>query len=583
MPLSSAERKALIEKVQRLVLQNQASAFQNIAEMEKFLGKMYTKAGKEVKAIVQDLYSRMSEWTMAEAAKFGRLTQLLQQINEKLDELGQQEINFVGTNLANMYVDRYLREAYVLGQFINVSVNLNSISSNMVKEAVNYPWSGQMFSERIWENRNWLGRKIREGITQSLILGEGMNKVADRINQHFGNSLFNARRLARTEVMRVCYVAEAKAMKDSDVEYVRYLATTSDERTCRICRQYHDQVYKLGEEPMLPRHPHCRCTYAPELLDIPRELTQTTKEMREARSFEEWRDRAGLQVTQGTVKETKKKTILSNNTLLFDIRPNKEEGIIDVEVAKETFTLPYSEKMLEVVTKLSNYKNTEDLAERYFDLTENLDIDGVSKLQILYHKVYEKMLAFDELFKVDGFEVALDVAMAEELGKNLNNFTEKPTQAEIEALRTYSGIAYRAINMALRRGTDAGQYAQTILDLDSVFQKCTLNEDVLLQRGVDGVALGQLWSMVTRDPKSVIGAVVEDKGFMSTSINAGSRFSGECVFQIKAPKGTRAVYMAEWSKFRREYEVLLPRGTKLKIVDVKKIDGIYHFLMEVVS
>lgn len=122
-----------------------------------------------------------------------------------------------------------------------------------------------------------------------------------------------------------------------------------------------------------------------------------------------------------------------------------------------------------------------------------------------------------------------------------------------------------------------------VLDLDSIFKKCTLNEDVLLQRSVDGIALGQLWQMVKQDPKSVIGAVVEDKGFMSTSINAGSRFSGNCVFQIKAPKGTRAVYMAEWSKFRREYEVLLPRGTKLQIADVREIDGVYHFLMEVVS
>jgi hypothetical protein len=85
------------------------------------------------------------------------------------------------------------------------------------------------------------------------------------------------------------------------------------------------------------------------------------------------------------------------------------------------------------------------------------------------------------------------------------------------------------------------------------------------------VAIGEnLHRAALIDPKSIIGASITDKGYMSTSISTTGAFSGEIEFQIKIPKGTtNAAYVAKVSEYKTEYEVLLGRGTRMTVIDAK--------------
>lgn len=76
-------------------------------------------------------------------------------------------------------------------------------------------------------------------------------------------------RLVRTEIQRVSNeAAQATYKANRDVvRAVRYLATL-DARVCSVCRPDHRKVYELDAAgnhpgPAIPRHPHCRCFYAP--------------------------------------------------------------------------------------------------------------------------------------------------------------------------------------------------------------------------------------------------------------------------------------------------------------------------------
>ena len=150
-----------------------------------------------------------------------------------------------------------------------------------------------MFSDRLWQDKERLGRNLRVGLTQSMILGEGIPQITDRINKGIDTARYNAERVARTETKRVTYCAHDDAYKDTGVEELRYrCANGGDSRTCQYCRADNGKVFKRGEEPTLPRHPNCRCVYIPVVSDTfeDNELNELTGSVRGAENYEKWRE-----------------------------------------------------------------------------------------------------------------------------------------------------------------------------------------------------------------------------------------------------------------------------------------------------
>lgn len=150
-----------------------------------------------------------------------------------------------------------------------------------------------MFSDRLWQDKERLGRNLRVGLTQSMILGEGIPQITDRINKGIDTARYNAERVARTETKRVTYCAHDDVYKDTGVEELKYrCANGGDSRTCQYCRADNGKVFKRGEEPTLPRHPNCRCVYIPVVSDTfeDNELNELTGSVRGAENYEKWRE-----------------------------------------------------------------------------------------------------------------------------------------------------------------------------------------------------------------------------------------------------------------------------------------------------
>ncbi len=74
--------------------------------------------------------------------------------------------------------------------------------------------------------------------------------------------------IARTEIQRTANAAALATYRaNADVvQGVEYLATL-DSRTCPVCAPSHGQTWDLEDPaaPAIPRHPRCRCFYAPVL------------------------------------------------------------------------------------------------------------------------------------------------------------------------------------------------------------------------------------------------------------------------------------------------------------------------------
>lgn len=293
----SVRRAKLIKEREEAVLKNNLKAFEDEAKMEKVLASIYASCQKEILASVTETIAKVQkaggEWSYANQSALTRSRGLFEQIGEQIKALGQKEQITFRQGLSNIYTDQFLRQVYDLGKSITVKANFNRLNPALIQKTLDYPWSGAMFSDRLWQDKERLGRNLRVGLTQSMILGEGIPQITDRINKGIDTARYNAERVARTETKRVTYCAHDDIYKDTGVEELKYrCANGGDSRTCQYCRADNGKVFKRGEEPTLPRHPNCRCVYIPVVSDTfeDNELNELTGSIRGAENYEKWRE-----------------------------------------------------------------------------------------------------------------------------------------------------------------------------------------------------------------------------------------------------------------------------------------------------
>ena len=140
---------------------------------------------------------------------------------------------------------------------------------------------------------------------------------------------------------------------------------------------------------------------------------------------------------------------------------------------------------------------------------------------------------------------------------------------EMSAVRAYTGTAYRNINAALR-----GLEAFTMENLGrapaihSALSRASIPEACVVYRGVSSAALGPY---AHASDEELVGCVIGDGGFMSTSLRRGDAFGGDLLLEIHVPAGANGAYVGHISESGHyESEVLFDSGQTLRITDVRR-------------
>lgn len=328
-------RAKLIDERQKDFQYHNKRAFEDAEKLNKVLASIYASCQKEILGNVAETVAKVQkaggEWSYANQSALTRSRGLFEQINKELVKLGKEENTVFRTNLQNIYTDQFLRTLYTLGQTQTINSNFAMLNPRLIQDTLDYPWSGAMFSDRLWLDKDRLGRNLRVGLTQSMILGEDMDKIADRVGANINTSKYNSMRVARTEVKRVSYSSQAMAFADQGVDEVRYMAANNggDSRTCDLCREDHGKKFKLGEEPSLPRHPNCRCWYIPVTRDTfeDNELNELTGSVRGAENYEKWKEKeaARIKAAQELADKDKSPQDLITAKVMEDMKRAQED------------------------------------------------------------------------------------------------------------------------------------------------------------------------------------------------------------------------------------------------------------------
>lgn len=224
----------------------------------------YLKELKQYKNVNPEKYKeiKLELETLATRSKVSRLESLVIQTNQVINKQKFEEEKEVTNYVKGVYETTF--------KGIQADIGLKGANTilplNQIERAIQYPWSGENFSERIWSNRDKLSRVLKTEITQSLIQGVNPQKLNKRIREQMGSGYKETQRLVRTELNYALNEATKIAYEEDEIEEYEFLAEI-DNRTSAICKELNGQIFKVKDAVVgvnyPSMHPNCRSTTMP--------------------------------------------------------------------------------------------------------------------------------------------------------------------------------------------------------------------------------------------------------------------------------------------------------------------------------
>lgn len=224
----------------------------------------YLKELKQYKNVNHEKYKeiKLELETLATRSRVSRLESLIVQTNQVINKQKFEEQKEVTNYVRDIYETTFRG----IQADIRLKGNNTILPLNQIERAIQYPWSGENFSERIWSNRDLLSKVIKSEITQSLIQGINPGELNKRIRERMGSGYKETQRLVRTELNYALNKATEIAYEEDGIEEYEFLAEI-DNRTSAICRELNGKIFKLKDAAVgvnyPPMHPNCRSTTIP--------------------------------------------------------------------------------------------------------------------------------------------------------------------------------------------------------------------------------------------------------------------------------------------------------------------------------
>ena len=443
----------------------------------------------------------------AYAHRIGRLNDLDSKISDMCSRLANAEIGVDTAHLGDIVQSAYMQTVFDVTKGADYRAAFDLIPESRVKAILSTNWSGQMFSERVWDNTNALADGLKHDMLVGIMAGKSEQHMADDIMNRCGVGAFEARRLVRTETTCVANMAELYGYKELDIDEYEFSACL-DSRTSDLCRELDGKVFKRNSAQagvnLPPMHPFCRSTTLPVLPseeDLDKELAELGDEIGADVDFDEWE--RNLQQGEdgkwryvagsaGTVKADKPMRFAGDG-----VDKSGESGIIKSD--KNFMPLP-KESVVNILRKKS--------------------IEWIKAL----------------------------------------------TKKEKAAIRKYTKNSidpkgmelFRRLNAMLRgdtpKDTSLERYADVI---SSALRKSVIDSDIICYRrsAVD----------VLKDYE--VGDIYYPGQFLSTAVTEKGALNGEYLIVIRVKKGSIGAYIEKLSAYPSQRELLLDKDEAYRIIE----------------
>ncbi len=243
-------------------------------------------------------------WDWETIARTQRLEALFFQIEADLQKLAYTTEQGLQISMSRAISVDYAFAGYIITRVLDgVTLIPPIIPQRAIDEILQHPWSGDHFSGRIWHNKDLLRTTLRRELTQSMVLGESVQKTTRRLQDKLETEAYKAERLVRSEIMAAANRANKAYYKRFDEEYGDYnvleairIIETLDRKTCRKCREMDGREVPVSEIDSVPdiEHANCRRTYVPVISGFSRNVQRAARDENgkyvrtNAKTFEEY-------------------------------------------------------------------------------------------------------------------------------------------------------------------------------------------------------------------------------------------------------------------------------------------------------
>lgn len=226
-------------------------------DFEKLLEAYKNKTGAQKREALAELEAP------AYKNRMKRLDDIDKSINRLINAVASKERDAIDKTMRKVYESSYHHAVYEAARMSGLDLQTGPIDEGALETILKKKWSGQNYSERVWNNTQKVADAIKEELMIGALTGKTEKEMTDLINEQFLSGRNNARRLVRTESSYIHNEAHFQAYKDYGIEEYRFVATL-DLRTSQICRERDGSVYRVNDKKIgvnaPPMHPWCRST-----------------------------------------------------------------------------------------------------------------------------------------------------------------------------------------------------------------------------------------------------------------------------------------------------------------------------------
>ena len=279
-------------------------------EWKATLGEYIARIAQEPDSHVKALLTAQLD-ALSINSRISRLEALQGQIDLILNDLFDKGVTQMKAEFGDVFEEGYYKKIYDIQSragFLNEFAKLNP---DKIEDVLSYPWSGAMFSDRLWQNKQALLYHVRETVTQGVIQGKSVPEMAKDLSARMGQSYKAAERLIRTETAHFHGEADKAAYREAGVEEYEYVATL-DSRTCETCGALDGKHFKLKDAQegvnYPPMHPNDRCTTVEYDPDDALDWYNSGEPMPENMTYEEWYEKMVAEHGPGYVETERQKS-----------------------------------------------------------------------------------------------------------------------------------------------------------------------------------------------------------------------------------------------------------------------------------
>lgn len=226
-------------------------------DFEKLLEAYKNKTGAQKREVLAELEAP------AYKNRMKRLDDIDKSINKLINAIASKERDAIGKTMRQVYESSYHHAVYEAARMSGLDLQTGPIDEGALETILKKKWSGQNYSERVWNNTQKVADALKEELMIGALTGKTEKEMTDSINEQFLSGRNKARRLVRTESSYIHNEAHFQAYKDYGIEEYRFVATL-DLRTSQICRERDGSVYRVNDKKIgvnaPPMHPWCRST-----------------------------------------------------------------------------------------------------------------------------------------------------------------------------------------------------------------------------------------------------------------------------------------------------------------------------------